>query len=102
MHLLEVEPELRAVAEELCQAQSRIWRLSQSRVLLLRFDVGSENGIHACQVSFAARTEPFDHVAIEAQVNGGLSSRHRYPRGFPEFRAQRLSLRGARACPVFA
>jgi len=26
VHLLEVEPELRSVAEELCQAQRRVWR----------------------------------------------------------------------------
>jgi len=78
------------------------WQLAQPRVLLLRFDVGSENGIHAGQVSFAARTEPFDYIAVEAQMNGSLSSRHRYPRGFPELSAQRLGFRRIRTGPVFA
>jgi len=64
------------------------WQLAQPRVLLLRFDVGSENGIHAGQVSFAARPEPFDYIVVEAEVNGGLSLRHNYPRGAPELRAQ--------------
>lgn len=71
-------------------------------MLPLRFDVGAENGIHAGQVSFAARPKPFDHVAVEAQVNGGLSRRHRHPRRAPELRAQRLSLRSIRAGAVLA
>jgi hypothetical protein len=115
VHLLEVEPELRAVAEELRQAERRVgrdrsaamndvanargaWRLCG---MLLRFDVGSEDGIHARQVSFAARPEPFDHIVVEAQVYGGFSLRHNHPRGAPELRSQGFRLRGVRVGPVF-
>ena len=42
------------------------WRL---RATLVRIDVRSEHGVHAGEVAFAARLEPFDHIAVEAQMN---------------------------------
>ena len=70
--------------------------------MLLRFDVGPENSIHAGQVAFTARPEPFDHIVVEAQMYRRLSMRHSDPRGFPELRAQRFGFRCIRTGLVFA
>jgi hypothetical protein len=50
----------------------------------LRFDVGAEDGVHAGKMALAAGLEPFDHVTVEAEVNGSLAGRDYNPGGFPE------------------
>jgi hypothetical protein len=65
--------------------------------MFLRIDVGAKNCIHVGQVAFPARFEPLDDVAVEAQVDRGLSRRQDDARGFPEIRAERFGVGGVGA-----
>ncbi len=41
---------------------------------LFGVDVVAKDGVHAGEVTFAARPEPLQPIAIEAQINGGLAA----------------------------
>ncbi|MBV8664040.1 MAG: hypothetical protein JO107_13165, partial [Hyphomicrobiales bacterium] len=36
---------------------------------LLRINIGAQHRVHSRKVAFAARLEPFDNVAVDAQMN---------------------------------
>ena len=72
------------------------------RAALLRIDISAKDGVHAGEVAFAARSEPLDHIAVEAQVNRSLAGRHDDARGFPEIRAERFSFGSITARGVLA
>ena len=61
-----------------------------SRGLFLRLDLSAQNRIHARQMSFSVRFEPFDDIAVEAQMHRSLASRHDDPSLPPEFIAERF------------
>ena len=46
--------------------------------------------------------EPLDHIAIEAQVDGGFAAGHDDARGLPEIRAERFGLGASRRVRIFA
>jgi hypothetical protein len=72
----------------------------------LRFDVSSENGVHAGQVSFATRLEPLDHVAVETQVNGvfpfGITTRADFQNSAPSDAAAGAVLAALALCTDLA
>jgi hypothetical protein len=56
--------------------------------MLLRLDVGAEDGVHAGQVTLAASFEPFDYIGVETQMYAGFAAGHYDVCGFPEVRAE--------------
>jgi hypothetical protein len=61
-------------------------------VVLVRFHVGAQDGVHAGSIAAALGPEPVQHVGIDAQVHGFLAGRHDNARVPPEILV-RLNLR---------
>ncbi len=45
----------------------------------VRVNIGAQNRVHAREMAFALSLEPLEHVAVKAQMHGGLATRHNYP-----------------------
>jgi len=76
--------------------------VTRSGAALLRFNVGTEYGVHTGQVALAARFEPIHDVPVKAEVNRCFARRQDYARRFPEVTGEGFSARSARASGVFA
>src|SRR3984957_15349131 len=61
--------------------------------LLVRFNIGAQDGIHAGEMALAALLEPFDDIGVEAQMNRCFAARHDNARVLPKIFAQRFGRR---------
>ena len=52
--------------------------------VFLCVNIGAQNRVHAREMAFALSLEPLEHVAVNAQMDGGLAARHDHPGAFPE------------------
>lgn len=73
-----------------------------SASISLSFHIGSQHGVHARQVALASGLEPLRHIAVQAEMYGGLSARHDDTRAAPECRAEGLCLRRIRTGLILA
>ena len=68
----------------------------------MSIDVGPEHGVHAGKVSLSVGLEPFDHIAVEAEMDRGLPCRHDDAGIFPEVGPEGLGFGGVGAGLVLA
>ena len=95
MHPWRLHPEtLSASLESIATLAMKRTARRHSRATLSRIDVRSQHGVHARQVAFAARLEPFDHIAVEAQVDEVFPLGTTTRADFQKLRAERLGFRG--------
>jgi hypothetical protein len=64
--------------------------------------IGTQNGVHAGEVAFAAASKPLHDVIVEAQVHRRLSGGQNDARGCPELPGQNFGFRCAGPGRVFA
>lgn len=77
-------------------------RPPSSGATLLGLHIGAEDGVHSGKVALATRPEPFNHIAIEPQMNGSFARRQDDARGFPEVFTEGFGLGRVGASRVFA
>lgn len=63
----------------------------------VRVNIGAQNRVHAREMACALSLEPPEHVAVNAQMHGGLAARHDDPGAFPEIFADGRGFRRAGA-----
>jgi hypothetical protein len=66
--------------------------------VFVRVNVGAQNRVHTREMAFPLSLEPFEHVAVNAQMHGGLSARHNDPGAFPEIFADGRGFRRVDPC----
>ncbi len=65
--------------------------------MFLRVDVGAQNRVHAREMACSLSLEPLEHIAVNAQMHGGLAARHDHPGALPEIFADGRSFRRVEA-----